>query len=244
MIQLGCLARFFNRYEDEVKFAKENNFDFMQLWYDNRGMCLHEDDKDFIDTINKHNFTTIIHAVLNINEFKEHIPKLLDILNKLNHKELIVHPICENEEINEETLDKLNKNIKYALNILTPSGITLFLENNSKLDPIFTTTDEIKEIFSQNNDLEFLLDIAHIDNMNHLQEMINVKTPKILHISDRHFDVVHEHLPLGQGDIDFQYIFSNLLPEYNGKIILEIVNKDSDILHSKDLIKSLLNTPN
>ncbi|MDZ5253816.1 TIM barrel protein [Clostridium sp. LIBA-8841] len=244
MIQLGCLARFFNRYEDEVKFAKESNFDFMQLWYDNRGMCLHEDDKDFIDTINKHNFTTIIHAVLNINEFKEHIPKLLDILNKLNHKELIVHPICENEEINEETLDKLDKNIKYALNILTPSGITLFLENNSKLDPIFTTTDEIKEIFIQNNDLEFLLDIAHIDNMNHLQEMINVKTPKILHISDRHFDVVHEHLPLGQGDIDFQYIFSNLLPEYNGKIILEVVNKDSDILHSKDLIKSLLNTPN
>ena len=94
MPQLGCLARFFNRYKDEFKFAKENNFDFMQLWYDNRGLCLHEDDKDFINTINKYNFPTIIHAVLNINEFEEHIPKLLDILNKLNHKELIIHPIC------------------------------------------------------------------------------------------------------------------------------------------------------
>lgn len=244
MIQLGCLARFFNRYENEVKFAKENNFGFMQLWYDNRGLCLHEDDKEFIDTINKHNFPTIIHAVLNINEFKEHIPKLLNILNKLNHKRLIVHPICENEEINEETLDKLDKNIKYALNILIPNGITLFLENNSKLDPIFTTTDEIKEIFNQNNDLEFLLDIAHIDNMKHLQEMIAVKTPKILHIADRHFDVIHEHLPLGQGDIDFQYIFSNLLPRYDGKIILEIVNSDLDIIHSKDLIENFLNIPN
>ena len=244
LIQLGCLARFFNRYEDEVKFAKENNFGFMQLWYDNRGLYLHEDDKDFIDTINKHNFPTIIHAVLNINEFKEHIPKLLDILNKLNHKELIVHPICENEEINEETLDKLDKNIKYALNILTPNGITLFLENNSKLDPIFTTTDEIKEAFNQNKDLEFLLDIAHIDNMTHLQEMINVKIPQILHIADRHFNVIHEHLPIGQGEIDFQYIFSDLLPKYNGKIILEIVNKDSDIIHSKNLIEMFLNTPN
>lgn len=80
--------------------------------------------------------------------------------------------------------------------------------------------------------------------MNHLQEMINVKTPQILHIADRHFNVIHEHLPLGQGDIDFQCIFNNLLPEYDGKIILEIVNSDLDIIYSKDLIKSLLSTPN
>ena len=217
MPQLGCLARFFNRYKDEFKFAKENNFDFMQLWYDNRGLCLHEDDKDFINTINKYNFPTIIHAVLNINEFEEHIPKLLDILNKLNHK---------------------------ALNILKPHGINLFLENNSKLDPIFTTTDEIQKIFSQNADLEFLLDIAHIDNINHLQDLINIKYPKILHIADRHFDVIHEHLPIGHGEIDFQHIFSKLLPQYNGKIILEIVNKDSDIINSKNLIQNFLNTPN
>ncbi|ELC8442496.1 sugar phosphate isomerase/epimerase [Clostridium perfringens] len=240
MVQLGCLARFFNRYESEVKFAEENKFSFMQLWYDNRGLCLHENDKEFIDTINRYNFPTIIHAVLNINEFGEHIPKLLDILNKLNHKELIIHPICENEEINKETLYKLDKSIKYALNILTPNGITLFLENNSKLDPIFTDANEIEKIFSQNKDLEFLLDIAHIDNMNHLQEMINIKKPKILHIADRHFDVVHEHLPLGQGDIDFQYIFSNLLPKYDGKIILEIVNDDLDIINSKNIIESLI----
>lgn len=239
MLQLGCLARFFNRYKDEVKFAKENNFDFMQLWYDNKGLCLHEDDKDFINTINKYNFPTIIHTVLNINEFEEHIPKLLDILNKLNHKELIIHPICENEEINKETIDKLDKSVKYALNILNPYGITLFLENNSKLDPIFADTNEIQKIFSQNKDLEFLLDIAHIDNMKHLEEMIKIKKPKIFHIADRHFDVVHEHLPLGQGDIDFQYIFSNLLPEYDGKIILEIVNSNLDIINSKNILENI-----
>ncbi|HHD2754505.1 TPA: TIM barrel protein [Clostridium perfringens] len=239
MPQLGCLARFFNRYKDEVKFAKENNFDFMQLWYDNKGLCLHEDDKEFIHTINKHNFPTIIHAVLNINEFEEHIPKLLNILNKLNHKELIIHPICENEEINKETIDKLDKSVKYALNILNPYVITLFLENNSKLDPIFTNTNEIQKIFIQNKDLEFLLDIAHIDNMNHLEEMLKVKKPKILHIADRHFDLVHEHLPLGQGDIDFQYIFSNLLPEYDGKIILEIVNSNLDIINSKNILENI-----
>lgn len=239
MIKIGCLARFFNRYEDEVIFAKENKFDFMQLWYDNKGLCLHEDDKEFIDTINKYKFPTIIHAVLNINEFKEHVPKLLDILNKLNHKELIIHPICENEAIDEKTIYKLDESIKYALDILVPNSITVYLENNSKLDPIFTDTYEIEKIFNQNKELEFLLDIAHIDNINHLQEMIAIKKPKILHIADRRFNVVHEHLPIGNGDIDFQYIFSNLLREYNGKIILEIVNSDLDIINSKKIIENL-----
>lgn len=239
MIKIGCLARFFNRYEDEVIFAKENKFDFMQLWYDNKGLCLHEDDKEFVDTINKYKFPTIIHAVLNINEFEEHIPKLLDILNKLNHKELIIHPICENETIDEETIYKLDESIKYALDILVPNSIKMYLENNSKLDPIFTDTYEIEKIFSQNKELEFLLDIAHIDNINHLQEMIAIKKPKILHIADRRFNVVHEHLPIGNGDIDFQYIFSNLLPKYNGKIILEIVDSDLDIINSKKIIENL-----
>ncbi|MGG5461123.1 TIM barrel protein [Clostridium sp. B9] len=239
MLKIGCLARFFNRYKDEVKFAKENNFDFMQLWYDNRGLCMHKDDKDFINTIKNHNFPTIIHAVLNINEFEEHVPKLIYILNKLKHKELIIHPICENEEITKETIYKLDSSVKYALNLLNPHGITLYLENNSKLDPIFSNTDEIKKIITQNPDLEFLLDIAHIDDIPHLTEIINIKTPKIIHIADRHFDVIHEHLPIGQGEIDFELIFNSILPNYNGKVILEIVNSNQDIINSKNIINSL-----
>lgn len=33
MIQLGCLARFFNRYENEVKFAKENNYKIKNYFF-------------------------------------------------------------------------------------------------------------------------------------------------------------------------------------------------------------------
>lgn len=239
MLEMGCLARFFNRYENEVLFAKENEFNFMQLWYDSRGLYLHEDDKDFIETINKYNFPTIIHAVLNIDEFQEHIPKILDILKKLNHEELIIHPICNNEPITDSTIDKLDESIKFALNILTPNDITVYLENNSKLDPIFTDTHEIEKIFAQNEKLEFVLDIAHIDDICHLRNMINIKTPKILHIADKHFNVTHEHLPIGQGEIDFEYIFKKILNNYDGKIILEIINSDIDIINSKDAIKKL-----
>ncbi|WP_243446452.1 TIM barrel protein [Romboutsia weinsteinii] len=240
-MEIGCLARFFNRYKDEVEFATKNNFDFMQLWYDNRGLCLHKEDEDFISTIKQYKFPTIIHAVLNINEFEEHIPKLLDILKELEQKEIIIHPICENEVINENTLDKLDRSVKFALYTYRVHGITVFLENNSKLDPIFTDTHEIKKIFSQNEELEFILDIAHIDNMNHIRDMVSCKKPKILHIADKHFNVVHEHLAIGHGEIDFEYIFNNILSNYEGKIILEIANDDLDIVNSKRIIEHIIN---
>ncbi|MCU9811149.1 MULTISPECIES: sugar phosphate isomerase/epimerase family protein [Paraclostridium] len=240
MIEIGCLARFFNRYEDEVEFAKRNNFDLMQLWYDNRGLSLHKDDGDFINTIKYYKFPTIVHAVLDLNEFEEHIPKLLDILNELDHKEIIIHPICQSESIDENTLEKLDKMIKFTLDIYRPYGITVFLENNSKLDPIFTDTHEIEKIFKENEELEFILDIAHIDNMQHIREMVSCKNPKILHIADKHFDILHEHLPIGYGEIDFEYIFKNILNLYEGKIILEIANDDSDIVNSKKIIENII----
>ncbi|SHI85821.1 sugar phosphate isomerase/epimerase family protein [Lutispora thermophila] len=240
MVKIGCCARFFNRYENEVRFAKENGFDFMQLWYDSRGLCLHEDDRDFIDTIKRHGFPTIIHAVLNIDEFDEHVPKLLALLKELGHKELIIHPICMNQPIDEGTLDILDEKVRFALDVFNPEGITLHLENNSKLDPIFTDTNEIEKIFANNKRLEFILDIAHIDSMEHLSDMVHIKKPNILHIADKHFNVVHEHLPIGQGEMDFKHIFKNILNDFNGKIILEIVNTDQDIVNSKKIIESIL----
>ena len=240
-VKIGCLARFFNPYSEEVDFAKKNNFDFMQLWYDHRGLVLHPDDGDFIETINAHNFPTIIHAVLNINEFVTHIPKLFEILKQLKQTELIVHPVCKNEGIDERTIDRLDESIKFALDYLMPHGITLYLENNSKLDPIFTDSWEIEKIFKQNDHLEFICDLAHIDHLEHLKEMVGFKIPQILHIADRRLHVVHEHLPIGQGDIDFEYIFKQILPDFEGKIILEIIKEDADIVKSKNIISSLIN---
>lgn len=239
-MKIGCLARFFNRYENEVRFAKENGFDFMQLWYDRRGLCLHKDDVGFIDTINRHKFPTIIHAVLNIDEFDEHVPKLLVLLKELGHNELIIHPICESQPINEDTLSILDEKVRFALHVFNREGITLYLENNSKLDPIFTEANEIERIFTNNKTLQFVLDVAHIDSMEHLNDMVNIKKPNILHIADKHFSVIHEHLPIGHGEVDFKYIFTNILNDYEGRIILEIVNTDLDIVNSKRIIEELL----
>ena len=72
--------------------------------------------------------------------------------------------------------------------------------------------------------------------------MVSIKVPKILHIADKHFNITHEHLPLGQGEINFKYIFDEILCKYEGTIILEITKENSDIIKSKEIIESLVNS--
>jgi sugar phosphate isomerase/epimerase len=240
MIQIGCLARFFNKYEDEVKFATHHGFDLMQIWYDRNGIALNKDSFPKENIIKECCFPTIIHAVLDINEFEEHVPKVIDILVSLKHKEVIIHPICESEKITSDTIHKLSRQVAYALEKLSEEGITLYLENNSRLDPIFNTSEEIGIIFNNNPNLKFLLDIAHIDSYEHLEKIVETKMPEALHIADKHFDVIHEHLPVGQGDIVFEYVFNNVLRDFTGKIILEVIQSDAEMISSRDKINSIL----
>lgn len=111
-MQIGCLARFFNSYKEEIKFAKSNNFQFMQIWYDKNGIALNKDSNP-LETIKRYNFPTIIHAVLDINEFREHVPKLVQILKYLGHEEVIIHPICESEKITKDTIYKLSDEVAF-----------------------------------------------------------------------------------------------------------------------------------
>jgi sugar phosphate isomerase/epimerase len=164
---------------------------------------------------------------------------LLDILQYLNHHEIIIHPFCRDAQ-NDNGVDRLCDRIAYTLGYFAPNDITVYLENNSRLDPRFQTVEEVELVLRRNPRLEFLLDVAHIDSYEHLQALVNVKMPKALHIADRHLEVVHEHLPIGQGNIDYESIFKTVLHDFQGKIILEIIQSSEDILNSKRLVEKYL----
>lgn len=51
MVKIGCLARFNNPYEEEVEFAKKNNFKLMQVWYDRDGIRNYESEENRLDKI-------------------------------------------------------------------------------------------------------------------------------------------------------------------------------------------------
>lgn len=239
MIQIGCLARYFNEYKHEVEFSKSNGFDLMQIWYDRNGIALQKDSLPKEKAIKQEGFPTIIHAVLDINEFREHAPKILDILLYLGHKEVIIHPICESEPITGDTIYKLADEVGFALRLFSEKGITLYLENNSKLAPVFNSPEEINIMFDKNPGLEFLLDVAHIEGYEHLKKIVSVKMPKALHIADKHFNVIHEHLPVGEGELNYEYILGDVLKGFNGKIILEIIQSDEAMVESKEIISKI-----
>ena len=103
-MEFGCLARYFNDYRDEVKFAKKNGFDFLQIWYDSKGLN-QKKVEELLPVILDEGFPAIIHAVLDVNEIPEHITILKDMLLKLGfmdateiHEQVQADLMCERTE--------------------------------------------------------------------------------------------------------------------------------------------------
>lgn len=239
MIEFGISIRWFNNYKDEVEFSKSNSFDFMQIWFSKGKLVLDKLVYPKEEHVLKSKFPVIVHAVYDINDFDKYNTELIRVLKYLNHKEVIIHPVCESIPVNSETIYTLADNIYKTNQLLKKNNIKLYIENNSVINKINYTAADLKVVFDRNTDVELLLDIAHIDDYDHLQKILEVKFPKCLHIADKHFSVEHEHLPIGQGELDFELIFGKYLKGYDGKIIFEVVGTDEEIIKSKNAIQNI-----
>lgn len=240
MISIGRSIRWYNDYQEEIEFSRKHGFDFMQVWYLKGEIVLDKLPFPKEHYIKEAGFPIIIHAVLDINEFEEHVPKIVEILKYLGHKELIIHPICHSEEITPDTILKLTDKVTEAYKLLKQHGIMLYIENNSRLDPINQSVEELNIMFDKNKEVGLLLDVAHIDSYEHLKDILSVKKPEILHIADKHFEVIHEHLPIGHGNMDYKHIFQDIMKDFDGRIIFEVVAEDEEIIESKRLIDEIL----
>ena len=242
MIKYGRSARWYNNYDTEVEFCKIHGFDFMQIWYKDGQLQFDKlaapKEKAILDA----DFPIILHALFDINDYDKYAKDLLRTLKFLRHDEVIIHPVCLPVSlINRDTIRILSENNKKITEMFFCDGIKVYIENNGRECPLNYTPEELSLVFAESPKTELLLDIAHIDNYEHLHQIIKVKYPKCLHIADRHFSVGHEHLPLGQGDIDFKHIFSKHLEHFDGKIVFEVVSdNDDDIINSKKIVANII----
>jgi sugar phosphate isomerase/epimerase len=212
----------------------------MQVWFYKGEILINSSGRNKTDLIKQMGYPIIIHAVIDLAEFKEEVSLVLGILNELDLKELIIHPICKIKPIEKQSIYKLQDAINSASNLLIKNDIKLYIENNCKISPIHYSADDVKIIFDNNDDIELLIDIAHIDSYEHLKELKNIKYPKMLHLADKHCDIDHEHLPIGEGDLNFTMIFEDIFEDFEGKIILEIDQDDEAITESTRKIKEIL----
>ena len=77
------------------------------------------------------------------------------------------------------------------------------MENNNVIDVLYYNKEYLEIVYSADTYIEQLLDIAHIDNYQHLEDIISVKFPRCLHVAGKHFNISHEYLSLTQDDIDY-----------------------------------------
>lgn len=233
-------------FKDEIEFSLESSFDIIQVWYKcGKIDALYEEDA--INSLKNSSINSIIHAAFDINDFNDYEDDLISKLIQLNHKELVLHPMIKSKEVNKETIKELEDKVLNLLNKLDKLGITVYVENNHKHMKCFYTLTQWRNFFKKTpKNTEFLLDIVHVlyaDDYEYLKELVSIKRPKALHVADTIKGKVgkkHLHLPIGKGIIDFNKIFTEILPNYNDLIILEIKNTDKNILESREKLKNIL----
>lgn len=234
-------------FDYEVDFSIRNGFDLIQLWY-RRGVIDAVYVEDIIKSINQSGIQTIIHGTFDINDFDEYEEDFINTIIKLNHKETIIHPSIVTEEVNEKTDRILADKVLNLCNRLNDLGVKVYIENNHEYMQTFYTKKQWEYFWSKApSNTEFLMDVVHVlfcDDYEYMQELVNIKRPTVLHIADTKKGRVgrkHLHLPIGDGIIDFNKIFNEILPDFDGLIILEIKNLDSNIINSKTKIEKYLN---
>jgi sugar phosphate isomerase/epimerase len=234
-------------FKAEVSFSLENNFDIIQLWY-HKGIIDMTYESDPVSAIKNSGINTIIHGAFDINDFDKYEDDFINKLIELKMHEVILHPMIKSETVNNVTDKVLVEKVLGMCNKLNNLNITVYIENNHSHMQSFYTPDQWKYFWSlAPKNTEFLLDIVHVlfcDDYDHLKELVNIKYPKALHVADTVKGMVgskHTHLPIGNGIIDFEKIFNEILPNYDGLIIMEIKNLDSSIIDSRNKLIQYLN---
>ncbi len=233
---IGRSVRWYNDFYEEVAFSKENGFDFIQIWFKDGNILINSLPDPKEEYIKACRFPVIIHAVFDPLDFDLYGDDLLQLLKFLNHKEVIIHPVCKRDPVSQDIEMLLADKIKLFSHKAKRQGIVYYLENNSIMDGFHCKKEELQIVFNNDDYVEQLLDVAHVDSYDHLTQVISSKFPKCLHVAGKHFSIPHEHLPITQGDIDYKLVFRKYLQGFDGRIILEVDGSDDEIIASKRII--------
>lgn len=221
--------------EKEVQFSIDNGFSLMQVWFYKGEILIDAEDK--INYIKRSDHPFILHAVMTAKEMVEDIDILIENLLLLNHQEVIIHPVLENRRT-PDSLNELNMSLMNVVEKLNDHDIKLFLENNSMATDINHRLDDMRVLYNH-PDVHLLLDIAHIASYDHLEGILKIKYPEKIHIADKRMHMPHEHLPIGQGELDFYKIFK-ILKAFKGDIIIELDVDDDVLLESLSKIRGFM----
>lgn len=231
--------------EENINFAKNNNFDFIELNM-NLPYCFEIKEKELLKY--NYDFTMHISEELNIYELNNNLKKsyLKEIIRQLkigisnNIKKYTIHlnqgiyfTIDSNKKyLNEVFKNNYTKSLKSSLKYLNRfcenNNIYINFENTKYNDNIKIAINEIVKY----PHFGFTLDIGHNEKdknkfYNYLEKENYLKNIKHIHMHD--YDNISDHLALGKGIINFNKYKNLLIDNY---IVME-VKKSEELLESK-----------
>lgn len=258
-MKIGMMNNPANDVYEEIKFAGENKFDFIDLTLEPPMAIIENINLDNILSLcKKYKLSILGHTNFNlpwaspVKRLKEasmqELTEQLALFNAFGVKLVGVHshwyqPNCDKEEIIERIIESLTKLVttakQYDIKLVLEHTPTGFLNTPESLQPIF---DKVKNLL-------FLLDVGHAQvsgkGKNLTEEFLVHFKDKLTHV---HFSdnksINDDHLPIGAGIIDWENIIMQLKEiHFNKTITLEVWGKDRYyLLYSKDQIRKLWNS--
>lgn len=221
-MQLG-----FNLLPDESiaeaeAYAVQHGFELIQLWFDHRGLMVQGRAVEDVGPLRDCAIKTVVHAVLTPNELVRRAGDVASLARKAGHSWVILHPISGRGECRDGRTRDLVAALRQRLPVFTDAGLRVCVENNCALHPMVHTTEDLTMLVEALPEVELLLDIAHMDGPAHLESLVSVRFPYALHVADRHLAVAHEHLAIGEGDIDINALMSTTLKGFDGPAVFEM----------------------
>lgn len=257
-MQIGMMNNPANDLYEEIKFAGENRFDFIDLTIEPpRAQINDVDIEKTVILLSKYKLKIIGHTnfyipwATPIKKLKDasitELTEQFELFGKLGAKLISIHPHWyQPNSSKSEIVVRIISSLITLSQIAEKNNLRLMLEHQPT--GFLNTPMSLQPIFAGVRELLFHLDVGHAQvaggEQNLTDKFLDRFGDKLAHVhfSDNKgkFD---DHLPLGAGIIDWSSIVSRLKElKYDGMITLEIWSKDRHyLLYSRDQLKKLWN---
>lgn len=247
---------------NEVKKARRLGFDFVEIGIEPPfGMPEHlrKNREKILDILNKNKMFAIAHTTwwVELGSFHEPVrkawvvegKKFIEVANELGIKEINFHAqtyplILSNRKSRGQTIKNFIKSSDELVGHAARFNMGVMIENIPQGKRNVFGPADYKQIFRGVKGLGFHLDVGHAfieGGIRDVEKYIKTFKDRLwhVHLHDNHgeFD---EHLPIGEGNIDFRKVVRTLKGiGYNRTITLEVFDTEKKIKQSLRKIKRI-----
>jgi len=242
--------------ENALIWGESKNFNLLEIVAENNHVIDEEMIHSVKDILSSYSFEYTVHSPfsdINISSLNKSIRKesikqvkyTIYAVNEIGGKIMTFHPGRHSAATNkakENTKKILFDSLKEISEYNEDYGVTIALENMP--DTFITTmkvSQEILEVLENKHlsGIKHTMDVGHLETNNvNIEHYIHDLKDFLVHIHlHDNLGEFDNHLPLGEGNINFPKIFKALKNiNYSGRMILEMT-KTEDILKSREFLR-------